>query len=351
MKKRVLALLLVLAVGSIYADKGDPAIPSPTSRVTIAVTPNFTVPIGAESRNWFAVGGGATLSGRFRLPFFPLLYAGMDLGYSWVPIAGVTSMSLVQAGASTGIHYDILPALAFRGFGSAGYSYALLASGAGGGGEPFVSAGAELSWSLMPALSLAVGAKIRYFFDLYADVAGTLGISYNLLEGGSRTGQPPIQLPEPLETGSKGVTIEKISLESIFPILHIYYDSNPIGTLLLKNREAGTVTEVSVTLIVRQFMDAGKQCAVLEDLKPGEERRVNLYALFKNNVFEIKQSTKVPAEITVSYRLNGKLQTLNRVETIRIYDRNAMTWDDTNKAAAFVMPKEPAVLMLCHGAR
>jgi hypothetical protein len=34
------------------------------------------------------------------------------------------------------------------------------------------------------------------------------------------------------------------------------------------------------------------------------------------------------------------------VETIRIYDRNAMTWDDTNKAAAFVMPKEPAVLML-----
>ena len=34
------------------------------------------------------------------------------------------------------------------------------------------------------------------------------------------------------------------------------------------------------------------------------------------------------------------------METLRIYDRNALIWDDTNKAAAFVMPKEPAVLMM-----
>lgn len=146
--------------------------------------------------------------------------------------------------------------------------------------------------------------------------------------------------------GSAGLIIEKLSLQNVFPILHTYYDSNPLGTLVIKNTEGGPVSEVEVSLFVRQFMDAPKTCASFGELRPGEQRSVSLFALFKNNVFEIKQATKVPAEITVSYKLDDKPQTLNRVETIRIYDRNAMSWDDTNKAAAFVMPKEPAVLML-----
>jgi len=118
-----------------------------------------------------------------------------------------------------------------------------------------------------------------------------------------------------------------------------------MGSLVLKNTETSPASAIVVSFIVHQFMDDPKECSVGE-LKPGEERCVNLFALFKNNVFEIKQSTKVPAEITVTYMLHDKPQVLKKVETIRIYDRNAMTWDDTNKAAAFVMPKEPAVLML-----
>ena len=158
----------------------------------------------------------------------------------------------------------------------------------------------------------------------------------------------PLQNAQQLQapTSSSGLTIEKLSLQNVFPILHTYYDSNPIGTLVLKNTEGSAINEVEVTLFVRQFMDAPKECASIGVLNPGEERTVSLFALFKNNVFEIKESTKVPAEIGISYKSNDKSQTLNRVETIRIYDRNAMSWDDTNKAAAFVMPKEPAVLML-----
>ena len=77
----------------------------------------------------------------------------------------------------------------------------------------------------------------------------------------------------------------------------------------------------------------------------GEEKSVNLFALFKNTIFETKQSTKVPVEINMSYKLGGRQQTTSKVETLRIYDRNALSWDNTNKAAAFVMPKEPAVMM------
>ena len=367
MKKISPFLLFVLLAGTVSAESAvAPTVP-PASPLSFSLTPNFTIPLGAEGSlagggsEWFAPGGGATISGQFRLPFLPLLYAGADFGYSWVPIASVTSMSMLLAGLSAGIYLDILPTVGIRGFGSAGYSYNFLNNSAGSGGTPFVCAGTELSWAFIPALSLTAGGKYRYFFDLYADLAVTLGISYNLLAGGTQAVQPPKQQvappapkAEPLKnapqpqapTKPEGLIIEKLTLESIFPILHTYYDTNPIGTLVLKNTENRPVREVNVSLIVRQFMDASKQCASIGELGPGEERSVNLLALFKNNIFEIKQSTKVPAEISVSYKLKDKEQTLNKVETIRIHDRNAMSWDDTNKAAAFVMPKEPAVLML-----
>jgi tetratricopeptide (TPR) repeat protein len=106
------------------------------------------------------------------------------------------------------------------------------------------------------------------------------------------------------------------------------------------------MTDISVSLIVRQFMDAPKDCGTVAELKPGEEKSVSLFALFKNTIFETKESTKVPAEIAITYMLAGKQQTTNKVETLRVYDRNALNWDDTCKAAAFVMPKEPAVLMM-----
>ncbi len=116
--------------------------------------------------------------------------------------------------------------------------------------------------------------------------------------------------------------------------------------MLLRNTEDSVMTDINVSLIVRQFMDAPKDCGTIAELKPGEEKNVDLFALFKNTIFETIQSTKVPAEIAITYMQGGKQKTTSKVETLRIYDRNALSWDDTNKAAAFVMPKEPAVLMM-----
>jgi hypothetical protein len=92
-------------------------------------------------------------------------------------------------------------------------------------------------------------------------------------------------------------------------------------------------------------MDAPKECANLPELKAGEEKTVDIYALFKNTILDITQATKVAAEIMVNGTLAGRSTSVTKVETIRIYDRNAMTWDDDRKAAAFVTPKDPAVLV------
>lgn len=359
MKKVVLSYLCIVLASSAFADSPAATRSSPASLLSVSLTPDFSIPLGADA-SVFGLGGGITISGQYRLPFLPLLFLGAGLGYSYTPLQAATSLSMVHAGLHGGLRWDILDNFSLRAFGSAGYSYNFLNDSSGSGATPFVGVGTDLTWAFSPILSLCAGAGYDYFFDLYSGLAVTLGISYNLPSGGTQPAQLPKQetipaaRPEPRKnapqpqppTKVEGVVIEKLSLDSIFPILHTYYDSNPIGTLVLRNTEKTTASDVDVSIMVRQFMDAPKECASVSELKPGEECSVSLFALFKNNVFEIKQSTKAPAEITVSYKLDDKPQTLNKVETLKIYDRNAMSWDDTNKAAAFVMPKEPAVLML-----
>ena len=168
----------------------------------------------------------------------------------------------------------------------------------------------------------------------------------------SPTPAPVQQLPKaaaavqkPAEERGKGLAIRDITIGNIFPIFHTFYDDHAIGKLTLKNTEYSSVTDVTVSMNIRQYMDAPKECTTIRELKAGEERSIDLFALFKNTILDITQATKVAAEISVSYTLNGKPATASKVETIRIYDRNAMTWDDNRKAAAFVTPKEPAVLI------
>lgn len=211
MNKVLLLLVFAVSIGSASAENAAAPTPSPTSLLSFSLTPNFAPNSG---RKGLGISAGATISCQYRLPASPL-YAGADLGYSIVGLTGRRGgMSMFQAGLSAGLHLDILPTLGMRGFGSAGYSYNFVQpsfaddffyslfhpfDNTAGGGTPFVSAGAELSWTFIPSLSLTAGAKYRYFLDLYADTAVTLGISYNLRVGGPKTAKPPMQRAVPLK--------------------------------------------------------------------------------------------------------------------------------------------------------
>jgi len=246
MKKIFLFLLFVEMAGSPFAEGAVAPAQTLPSLFSLTLMPNYTVPIGPDGSlgggiagsRWFAPGWGLTISGQYRLPASPL-FVGADFGYSWVPYGdwaslgvdpyeawpgyssvpgdAVTRISMWQAGLTAGLHWNFLPTLGVRGFGSAGYSYNLLSRGAGRGGTPFVCAGAELSWAFIPELSLTAGARYRHFVDFYADVAVTLGISYNLLVGGPKAMElhpqrvaPFKNAPRPKPAARSAAGVEKL---------------------------------------------------------------------------------------------------------------------------------------------
>ena len=219
-------LILVLFAGGASGENAVMTAPSPSALLSFSVMPNLATPvwpIGLGSHHTlfgpstFSPIVGATLACRYR-PASSSLLVGTDFGYSIVGFEDNLSMSMLQAGLSAGLHLNILPTLGLRCFGSVGYSYNLVQRGlamshenwlalllplnylVARGGTPVVGAGAELSWSFIPSLSLAAGIRFRYFLDLYADLGATLGISYNLPVGGPRTAKPTTQRDAPLKS-------------------------------------------------------------------------------------------------------------------------------------------------------
>ncbi|UCB47293.1 MAG: hypothetical protein JSV25_07755 [Spirochaetota bacterium] len=147
-----------------------------------------------------------------------------------------------------------------------------------------------------------------------------------------------------MELMGEGLELSNVEFENIFPVFFKYYDEYPIGKGVLRNYETRPITDIEVKLFIKQYMDNPKICRTPTELKAGEEKEVELNALFTNKVLEITEGTKVSANITIEYKLNGKKKEIDKLETIRIQNRNAITWEDDRRAAAFVTAKDPVIL-------
>jgi tetratricopeptide (TPR) repeat protein len=298
--------------------------------LSLGLSPVFVLPSPLdENAGLFSLGGGMEVSGEYLLPFLRSVFAKAGIEYDYSQLDVPDSISLFSGSAGLGIRIPLAKWLTFKATAAGGYYYTFVNSMAssGGAGNAFGSLGLGLSFDLWPSVSLGLSGSYRVYRNLLQTIDASVGVSYAL----DLTPRTPL-------------VMQDVSFGSVFPIFHAYYDDHPVGRLTLRNGEKSVANDIKVSLFIRQYMDTPKECATIPELKPGETRNIDLYALFKNTILDITQATKVAAEISASYRVKGRAATITRGETIRVYDRNAMTWDDDRKAAAFVTPKEPTVL-------
>jgi tetratricopeptide (TPR) repeat protein len=139
------------------------------------------------------------------------------------------------------------------------------------------------------------------------------------------------------------VTLEQVAIDEIFPVFRSYYDDHPIGTAVLKNGGTTALENVKVELGLAKYMDARKPCTVPTTIAAGASGKVELTAVFNDEVLKISEGTKALATVTVSYTTGSQSVSKDFVQTVQFLKLNAMTWDDDDRAAAFVTANDPLV--------
>ena len=296
---------------------------------------------GGESP--YTVGAAFGIDGDYRTGGVPGLFVRGTLGYFYLPVIDGVSrdtddLSILSLGAGTGFEFSPpgLDALAIKLYAAGGYYLGLLGSETAG--NLFAKGGLELLYSLSPGFGIGAGAEYgRFFTGKSAELPNYLyeGMSVRLA-GSYRIG-----------AGQRKAQIEfiDIRIEPLYPILYGYYETNPLGSAVIRNREAGPIRDVEVSFFIPEYMSRPKVAAVISELGRGEEATVPLYALLSDTVLMVTEDGKrVNGEVRVSYTYRGNEQAGSTGGTATIQNRNALTWSDDRKAAAFVTAKDNTVL-------
>ncbi|MDT8318488.1 MAG: tetratricopeptide repeat protein, partial [bacterium] len=144
------------------------------------------------------------------------------------------------------------------------------------------------------------------------------------------------------------VEISEVSFGNIFASAYKSYETDPIGNIIIKNNSEDILRNLKISLNIKKYMDFPSE-HIVKSLKPHENVTVQITSTFNNALLEITEDTPVQAEITVDYYRAKKKASIVRRESVKLYNRNAMTWSRKDMAAAFVTPKDAPVVDFARG--
>ncbi len=361
-------LLAVLAPTAILAqdDSGTP-------KIAIALVPVANVPIFAAS-DVLGLGFGSHLSLWYTLGQLPLV---VDLTVSSSQSRAIANpdATILTVAGSLGLlgRFAVTPRLAVRAGGRVSYGQALISSD--GDKSNVGSVGwwgvAGLEYAFADAWSAALEVGTTAHVKTYVGLEAGIGIVFRPgATAGERRVRPDRVRPEPVaevavdeaaaEAARDGVeqtsaretvenTREDLQLlaagfDVVFPVFYRYYDSNPMGSVTLRNQSTQTISNIELVVNIPRFMDVAQKQAAPNELAAGEEVQIPLNVLFNDGLLGVTEGTRVAGEFRVAYDIGDASESYEVDAPLNIADRNAMTWDDDRKAASFVTAKEPNVL-------
>ncbi len=316
----LIAVFIIIPLVNIGAQEG----------LSIAIVPQALIPIGSMSGD-FGFGGGAELNIDYRMPFAQWLFARAGAGYfSSKNAITLENLSLIPIFAGIGA---VLPAqsrlsatLAIE----AGYGTGLYSGESGG--SLYYRGDAGIQFAVNPAFALGLGVTYHVVSSkpnpLYQGIGFGLSLTYSPGRAANRS----------------KIEYQNIQLDPVFPVFYKYYDESPIGAVSISNEESGKIEDIRISFYAKRYMDEPKFSAVIPEMKKGESKTIPLFALFNSDVLDITESDKAAARITIDYSYQGEDRRSETQATLELFHRNAITWDDDRKAAAFVTANDPDVI-------
>jgi hypothetical protein len=334
--------------------------PAPVSTTTETASPlsfsltlALTVPFG-DGAELYNEGGAGTVGVIWPMPFAKFIALGAELGYGIQPVVLVQQyLSSISAGLSFHGVFSLGPWFQFMPFVSGGYFLAFETNG-GMGRSIYASGGAQLAFQFSRNWAVTLEGSYDYLIGLEGGFHIGLGTvwtpvgvaDYQPLGRQIQSKSAPVLLNAGSGQPARGraVEITGTELNPAFAVFYKYYDDHPLGKVTIRNIQKAALEKVSVSFLVNQYMDNPKVCASCASLAPGAEFHADLFALFNDKMMDITEATKLSAKVTVDYETGGTPMSEEFTDTLPVYDRNASTWEDNRRAAAFVTTKDPSVL-------
>jgi tetratricopeptide (TPR) repeat protein len=132
-------------------------------------------------------------------------------------------------------------------------------------------------------------------------------------------------------------------LHDVFSNSYKTYEREGVGKIKLTNNTNKSMERIKVTFLLRDFMDFPTETK-LDKLLPGMSEEVALKAVFNNSILTLTEDSSVQTMIEASYFENGKRITFSKNPTVNVYDKHRLTWDERERFATFITPKDAPVM-------
>jgi hypothetical protein len=190
--------------------------------------------------------------------------------------------------------------------------------------------GAE--FRILPYLSLFADGGYNYrVYDPprpISSIGASVGIRLNLSE---------------IMSGRARVKVEKTEQYRVFPVSWAWYEHNPIAKVKITNEEPNAITDINLSFYMDSYMGQPWAFASLPRIGAGDTVEVPVTALFNEVLINLIENINAAGVIQIQYRSLGAKKENVSVVQMPIFHRNAFSWEDDRRAAAFVSPRDSSV--------
>ena len=138
----------------------------------------------------------------------------------------------------------------------------------------------------------------------------------------------------------------EIRTRELYPSLYRNYDdpsSQPIGEVILANNTNLPINGVELSLFIEGIMSAPTE-QKMKPLVGFSNTEIALSAVFEKEILNNTQDKTYQATLSLTYRSGGEEKTVEKTAPFLIRGRNAITWKDKRRLAAFVAPNNEEII-------
>jgi tetratricopeptide (TPR) repeat protein len=199
------------------------------------------------------------------------------------------------------------------------------------------------SVSLNPSYSFSIEVKpaVRYQRALQSGLTNWdfNGLSFGLGFGAHyRFGNDPDE-----QTLIQSIRFGEAAIDPVFAAMQSWYVDNPIGSIRITNIESFPISGLQLSFFQNDKMDTPTVSAFIEELQPNESTTVDLKAVFNSTIFDTLGELQLTGEVIANYTFRTRRVEQKHPVNFSLLDGSSITWDDDNKAGAFITPADSAV--------